>query len=99
VDKADGHRTLTDGRRDAVHRPRTDVPRRKDARAAGLQQIGLPVLLPDLSELLVLPEVAARLEKAFLIFDNMQPDPVRERLGADKDEPAIGYMDILFVLI
>src|SRR5260370_29157621 len=59
--------------------------RRKNTRAAGFQQIRVPVLLPDLIETFVSLQVPSRLYKSFIIFNDIETDPFRILTGPDEN--------------
>src|ERR1700761_50823 len=60
VDEADRHRALAYGRGDTIHGACTHIARCEYTRTTGLQQIGVPILLPDLFEVGMEGQVASR---------------------------------------
>src|SRR5882762_10246840 len=61
--EADRHAAFSYGRSHPVHGARTDVPCREYAGTAGLQQVRIPLLLPDLAENIMGLQVATRLQE------------------------------------
>src|SRR5579863_1122581 len=70
--EADRHRAFPDGRGDPVHSAGANVTGGKDAGAAGFQEKGVAVLLPDLSEAVMGLEVTACFKKPFVILDDIR---------------------------